>query len=89
MIQAFNKDPEARKDYGFDWSAWLDTDTITTSTWTLPDGITSYAESNTTTGATIWLSGGTSGTDYLVTNQITTTGGRIEQRSLKIQVREQ
>lgn len=88
-IQSFNKDPQARKDYGFDWSAWLGTDTITASTWTLPSGITSYAESNTTTVATVWLSGGTHGQDYLVTNQITTAGGRIEQRSLKIQVREQ
>lgn len=87
-IQTFTKDPSARKDYGFDWSEWLDTDTILASTWTLDDGITQYATSNTTTSTTIWLTSGTAGTDYMVVNQITTTGGRIDQRSLKIMVRE-
>ena len=48
-----------------------------------------YSVSNTTTTATIWLTGGTSGEEYLVTNQITTAGGRIEQKSFKIIVREQ
>lgn len=88
-IQVFNKDPDARKDYGFDWTDWLDGDTISASSWTVPSGITNYSESNTTTGTTIWLSGGTQGEDYIVTNQITTAGGVIEQRSLKIQVRNQ
>jgi len=89
-IQAFIKDPSARKDYGFDWGTlWLNGDTISASEWILPTGITKFDESNTTTDTTIWLTGGTAGTDYLVTNQITTAGGRIEQRSIKIQVREQ
>jgi hypothetical protein len=88
-IQNFVKDPSARKDYGFDWTAWLAGDTISASAWTLPTGVAQYSASNTTTGTTVWLTGGTHGADYTVTNQITTAGGRIEQRSLKIQVREQ
>lgn len=88
-IKVFNKDPSARKDYGFNWAPWLDGDTISTSTWTLDDGITNYLSTNTATTTTIWLSGGTPGQDYTATNQITTAGGRIEQQSLKIQVREQ
>lgn len=88
-IQAFVRDPSARKDYGFDWTPWLNGDPIATSTWILPTGITSYAESNTTTATTIWLTSGSAGSDYLITNQIITTGGRIDQRSIKIMVREQ
>lgn len=89
MIQNFVKDPSAKKDYGFDWTDWLAGDTISASSWTVSTGITNYATSNTDTAATVWLTGGTHGQDYLVTNQITTAGGRIEQKSLKIQVREQ
>jgi hypothetical protein len=89
MTTEFIKDPSARKDYQVDWSAFLGSDTITASAWTLQTGITNYSTSNTTTIATIWLTGGTSGEEYLVTNQITTAGGRIEQKSFKIIVREQ
>jgi hypothetical protein len=83
------KDPGDRVDTGWTWTSWLDSDTISASTWTLPTGITSYSESNTTTETRIWLTGGTHGTDYLIMNQITTAGGRIKQRSIKVMVREQ
>jgi len=88
-IEAFVKDPSDQMDYGFDWSDWLGSDTITASAWTVPTGITNFSTSNTTTTSTIWLTGGTHQTDYLITNQITTAGGRIKQRSFKIMVREQ
>lgn len=89
MSNVFVKDPSARKDYQVDWSAWLDSDTISAVAWTVPSGITNYSTSNTTTVATIWLVGGTANADYEVVCQITTAGGRIEQRTIKIQVREQ
>jgi len=89
MSNTFVKDPGARKDYQVDWSAWLGDDTISAVTWTVPNGLTNYATSNTDTVATIWLSGGTANTDYEVVCQITTTGGRIDQRTFKLQVREQ
>lgn len=82
----FNKDPQAILDYQIDWSAWLVDDTIATSTWTVPTGITNTTSSNTTTTATIWLSGGTVGSQYKVVNTIVTAGGRTEERTLKIVV---
>lgn len=86
----FEKDPLATLDYTVDWSDWLDAgDTIDTSTWTIDAGITSSLESNTTTTATVWLSGGVSGTSYNVVNIITTTLGRIQPRTLTIFVRTQ
>jgi hypothetical protein len=85
----FLKDPNAILDYQIDWSPWLGADTITTSVWTLPSGITQQSAANTTTTATIWLSGGTVGTKYLVTNRITTAGGRTDDRTITINVKEQ
>ena len=88
MSSPFLKDPGDRVDYLIDYTAWLGGDTLTGAPeWTLPAGITQYTVSNTDTGATIWLSGGTHGRDYVITNQIATTGGRIKQQSFVVQVR--
>ena len=83
----FAKDPLAILDYKIDWSQWLPTgDTIATSTWQLPTGISLSTSTNTTTTTTAWLTGGTPGTSYMVTNKIVTAGGRTDERSLTIQV---
>lgn len=82
------KDPEAVLDYEVDWSDWLDTDTIASSTWTVADGITKDSDSNTTTTATIWLSGGTAGTTYELLNHIVTNAGREDERTVKITVKQ-
>lgn len=84
----FTKDPNAVLDYQIDWSAWLGVDTILTSTWIVPDGITKDDASVTTTTATIWLSGGTAGESYRVTNRIVTVGERTNDRSIAIVVRQ-
>jgi hypothetical protein len=83
----FVKDPNAIKDYTVDWSAWLGTDTIASSTWSIPAGLIDTSESNTSTKATLWLSGGTVQSDYECFNTITTAGGRTERAMIKIQVR--
>jgi hypothetical protein len=51
-------------------------------------GLTEVSNSNTGTAATVWLSGGTAGTDYTVTNRITTSAGRQVDRSFILYVRE-
>lgn len=84
----FVKDPNATLDYQIDWSAWLGTDTITASTWIVPTGITKTNDTFTSTTATIWLAGGTVGSQYVVTNRITTGGGRTEDRSITVVVRD-
>lgn len=63
-------------DYTFDWytNGWLESgETISTSSWTVAAGITKDSDSNTTTTTTIWVSGGTSGQTYKLTNTITTS----------------
>jgi len=83
------KDPNAVLDYGFDWSAWLATgEIISSSTWTIPAGITKDSDINTTTTTTAWLSGGTVGTTYTLVNRVVTSAGRTEDRSVDILVRE-
>lgn len=82
------KDPQATLDYSFNWAAWLTIDTIAAVTWTVPSGITQTAAINTTTTATIWLSGGTVGTRYTVVCRITTAAGRIDERSLIVSVQQ-
>lgn len=83
------KDPAELLDYVVDWEDnWLaEGETISTSDWTVATGITEVSASNTGTTATVWLSGGTHGQEYLVTNTITTSAGRIGERSIKILVR--
>ncbi|MCK5783867.1 MAG: hypothetical protein KAH06_05430 [Desulfobacterales bacterium] len=80
----FLKDPNAVLDYQADWSDWLGDDTISTSDWILPTGIIEDSATNTTTTATIWLSGGTAGTSYTLVNRIVTAGGRTEDRTITI-----
>lgn len=85
------KDPDAKLDFGIDWSDWLaGGETIIASVWAVPPGITqssSPAPSNTPTTTTIWLEGGTAKETYVVVNRITTSAGRIDERSLYIQVK--
>ena len=87
-IATFYKDPNAVLDYQIDWETWLDSDTISTSTWTVPTGITKDSDTNSTTTTTIWLSGGTAGTSYTLLNRVVTAGGRTDDRSITIIVRE-
>lgn len=81
------KDPDAILDYPMDWSSWLETgETLVTSSWLVDNGLTKDSENNTTTASVVWLSGGVAGQTYLVTNRITTSLGRQEDRSFRIKV---
>lgn len=86
---SITKDPNAVLDYRFNWADWLAEvgDTISASTWTPDTGITKDSSANTTTTATVWLSGGTAGQSYEVVNHITTAGGRQDDRTLLVRVR--
>lgn len=84
-MTTFKKDPDATLDYSIDWSAWLDSDVITASAWTLPPDITeAKASTYTDSVATVWLSGGVAGASYEVSNRITTVLGRIDDRTITI-----
>jgi hypothetical protein len=84
----YTKDPDATLDYTLDWSEWLETDeTIDTSTWIIPEGITTVRDSQTDTTATVWLSAGNLGQRYTATNRVVTSAGRTDDRSIYITIR--
>jgi len=87
-VRSFQKDPSANLDFGFDWSEWLGSaDQISSSSWVSVPG--DLALSNPDFGnlsTLVWVSGGSDGTDYLVTNQVTTRDGRTDERTFAISV---
>lgn len=95
------KDPSDIKDYKFDFAAltngtgstdFLDSgETISTRTVTVETGLTKDSDSitDTNTSVTVWVSGGTDKTDYLVTCQIVTSASRTIEKSAWVRVRNQ
>ena len=84
----FVKDSDAVLDYTVNWADWLGVDTISSSSWTVPTGLTEDSDSNTDQTATVWLSGGTVGQTYEVVNSIVTAAGREDDRTIVIRVEE-
>jgi hypothetical protein len=83
------KDPHATLDYTVDWSDWLAAgETLASVTWTVPAGLTQADAAQTATQAQIWLTGGTAGASYTVACRVTTSAGRIDERSMLIAVAE-
>lgn len=89
MPSIFDKDPQAVLPYYVEWDDWLEGDTIATSTWTLPDGITKESDTHDNTLVTIWLSGGTLDAEYTLVNHIVTnsTPPKEEDRTITIVMR--
>ena len=53
----FFKDPGSITAYTIDWAPWLGTDTISSSTWIVPVGITKTSDANTTTAFGLFIAG--------------------------------
>jgi hypothetical protein len=87
VIATYSKDPDATLDYALDWSAWLDDGDALSAVVVTYDGVTEAA-SPVLSGSrtTAWVAGGTAGATATVTYQITTTAGRIDQRSIRLRV---
>lgn len=75
---SFAKDPHAIEWFGVDWTERLRgdavgaADTIATSTWVVPAGLTAADTMSMSKVAGVKLSGGTLGERYRVTNRVTT-----------------
>jgi hypothetical protein len=89
-VSDFLKDPSDEIDFTRTWGDWLaDGETISTVVWTVEAGLTkmtSPAESNTTTTATVWLEGGTVDEEYDVACRITTNQSRVVERTFTVKV---
>jgi len=87
-MASYIKDPSAILDYGFNWHDWLTGDeVIIESSWTVDSGLTKVSDGFTVEITSVWLSGGTVGSDYNVVNHIRTSQNREDERTLIIKVR--
>ena len=83
----FVKPAGAVLDYELNWATWLASgETISSSSWSVETGLTEDSESNTTTTAKVWVSGGTVGKTYTATNTITTSDSRTDARVITIYI---
>ncbi len=82
----FLKGPTEVLDFTIDWTQWLGSDTISSSTWVVPAGITKDSDTTVSSlAALIWLSGGSLGQIYELVNTIVTAAGRTAVRSIDIE----
>jgi len=88
------KDPSGVLDYAFEWNdsrygPWLQTDeVISASDWVVDVGITLVSSGISGSQTFAFISGGTVGKSYRITNTITTSDGRTTSRSAYIPIRE-
>jgi hypothetical protein len=84
------KDPRAKKDYSWSWTAWLALVSDTLSSYTIDvDGVTLVSDTNNAGVVTAWISGGTAGQIATATCHIITTGGREDDMTMYFDVDEQ
>lgn len=89
---AYNKKPGEVKDFKINWARKLLVngedagDTVSSSSWAVETGIVKDSDTSTTTTTTIWLSGGTAGVEYTLTNHVTTAQGREFEESILVNV---
>ena len=83
------KDPGAVLDYSINWGAGYlqGGETLSSSIWTIsPNDMTQNSASNTTTIASVTVTGGVGGQLYQLTNRVTTSQGRTDERSITVRV---
>jgi len=87
MTTTYIKDPSAVLDYVWDWTDWLATgETISSAVFTLTTGLTKDSQAIVAGRVTAWISGGTADYRYSVACKITTSVGRVDERTILIDV---
>lgn len=88
-MKTFTKDPDATLDYVWDWTDWLGNDTISSFTVTPPTDITVEGTPTQLDGVvTAFLSGGTLNKSYIVVCEVITDGGRTDDRSIRLTIKQ-
>lgn len=88
-MQFYVKDPGAVLDYSINWAGGYlqGGETLASSIWTIfPADMTQSSAANTTSVASITVSGGAAEQIYQLTNRITTSQGRTDERSITVRV---
>lgn len=86
----FFKDPDAILDYHVDWGVWLtERDSIASSVWlTFSPDVSVVAESLDNNIASAVVSGGRLGMVYTLTNRVTTQVGLVQDKSIRLAIKE-
>lgn len=87
-MKTFIKDPSSVLDYEWDWTDWLDTDTISTVSFVTTGGLVVDMHTVSEGKVTAWISGGVAKTQGTVTCSIITAEGRHEPRTAVFDVKE-
>lgn len=86
------KDPNALLDYTFDWTEWLEAhtpaDTIASATVEVTGCTLVTSSVIDAHKVSAWISGGTVDVPASATCRITTAGGRIDDRTLTLKIKE-
>lgn len=85
-IERKYKDPDEVISFGVDWSEYLGAETVTSSNWTVPSGVTKVGQTLVGRQANVTISGGTLGAIYRITNRITTSAGETVDQSIDIEI---
>ena len=85
------KDPDALLDYSFDLSKYLTplNDTLQSAIFILESPLVEETTSVAATTAVVWVSGGVAGETHRVTCRFETVGGRRDDRSIFLKIKEQ
>lgn len=73
-------------DFSVDWSTYLGSDSILSSTWILPDDLTEVSNTFEENLATVFVSGGVSGKSYSLVNVMYYSDGRCDTATIVITV---
>lgn len=89
-LDKFPKQPGDTEDFDISFEDYLlaRDDTIDSHEVTVPDGINVVSSAVVGGVVKLWVSGGTNGKKYRITVTVTTTGGRIKNAEIDIEVRE-
>ena len=82
MPRSFRIDPDAVKDYIFNWARFLNGDPITGYTLAAADDVTIVDDSATSTAVTVWVRDVGDGATGSVTCHIVTAAGREDDRTM-------
>lgn len=79
----YDHSPSSSLDYGVDWSSWLlSGEEILTSDWDISPSLTLSSPASSTTLTSVFVTGGEVGVIYRLTNTITTSLSKTDNRVL-------
>lgn len=84
-MSRFTLDPDATLDFSFDWTAWLEDDETISDHEIVADGVTVDSSDEDSGIVTVWLSDAQRG-ERLVVCRVTTSEGRVDDRTLTLSV---